>query len=184
MASSTQQEPVTVIVRRHVKEGRQDQYEALVQKLTEDARTVPGYLGTNIYRPAGMSREYTSVFRFDSLENLQVFEGSELRKTFLAEVAPHVEADAIWEKMTGLEFWFSPPPGTKVPQPSPFRMAILLIVVVYLLVLSIGWLVGQVLVDWPYPLRLLVTITVEVFLMTYILMPRLTRWLARWIYPG
>ena len=31
--------------------------------------------------------------------------------------------------------------------------------------------------------QLLTTITIEVFLMTYVLMPRLTRWLARWIYP-
>ena len=32
--------------------------------------------------------------------------------------------------------------------------------------------------------QLLTTITIEVFLMTYVLMPRLTRWLARWIYPA
>jgi hypothetical protein len=36
----------------------------------------------------------------------------------------------------------------------------------------------------PYPLRLLLTITIEVLLMTYWLMPQLTRRLARWIYPG
>jgi hypothetical protein len=35
----------------------------------------------------------------------------------------------------------------------------------------------------PQPVRLLATIVIEVFLMTYVLMPRLTRWLARWIYP-
>ena len=184
MHSDTQQEPVTVIVRRKVKAGHEERYEALVHELTKEAGSMAGYLGTNIYRPASTGQEYTSVFRFDTLENLKRFEGSELRSTFLREVVPHVEADATWERMTGLEFWFSPPPGTKVPQPSPFRMAILLIIVVYGLVLSIGWLVGQVLITWPYPLRLLVTIAIEVFLMTYFLMPRLTRWLARWIYPG
>ena len=56
--------------------------------------------------------------------------------------------------------------------------------VVYGLVLSIGTLVAQVLSTAPMPLRLLVTITIEVFLMTYVLMPRLTRALARWIYPS
>ncbi|MBX2818119.1 MAG: antibiotic biosynthesis monooxygenase [Rhodothermaceae bacterium] len=184
MQSDTQQEPVTVIVRRRVKIGHQERYEKLVHELTKEAGSMAGYLGTNIYRPENKGQEYTSVFRFDTVENLKQFEVSELRNTFLREVTPHVEADAIWERMTGLEFWFSPPPDTKVPQPSPFRMAILLIIVVYGLVLSIGWLVGQVLITWPYPLRLLVTIAIEVFLMTYLLMPRLTRWLARWIYPG
>ncbi len=58
-----------------------------------------------------------------------------------------------------------------------------MIVVVYGLVLSLGKLVGLVLAAAPAPLRLLVTIVIEVLLMTYVLMPRITRWLARWIYP-
>ena len=58
-----------------------------------------------------------------------------------------------------------------------------MIVVVYGLVLSIGQLVAAVLASAPGPVRLLVTIVIEVFLMTYVLMPRLTRALARWIYP-
>lgn len=178
-------EPVTVIVRRTVRSGHETEYEALLQQLTKEARDFRGYLGTSVQPPgAGGSREYTSVFRFDTLANLRLFEASDLNKRFLREVAPHVEADAIWERMTGLEFWFAPPPGTVIPQPSPFRMALLLIAVVYGLVLSIGWLVGFVLSGWPYPLRLFVTISVEVFLMTYLLMPRLTRWLASWIYPS
>lgn len=176
--------PVTVIVRRAVRPGHEAAYEIWLQRLTEAARTFPGYLGTNVQPPDPTGpREYTSVFRFDTLAHLQEFEASDLRRQFLEEVTPHVEADAVWERMTGLEFWFAPPSGTVVPQPSPFRMALLLIVVVYGLVLSIGWLVGQMLSAWPYPLRLLVTISIEVFLMTYVLMPRLTRWLARWIYP-
>jgi antibiotic biosynthesis monooxygenase (ABM) superfamily enzyme len=63
-------------------------------------------------------------------------------------------------------------------------MALLMILVVYGLVLSIGALVARVLGDAPAPLRLLVTIVIEVALMTWVIMPRLTRWLARWIYPA
>ena len=36
----------------------------------------------------------------------------------------------------------------------------------------------------PYPLRLLITIAIEVVIMTWWLMPWLTRRLARWIYPA
>jgi uncharacterized protein len=146
---------------------------------------VPGYLGTNIHRPASSSPgEYTSVFRFDSVENLKRFEESDSRHRALEQVAALVEADAVWRKFTGLEFWFTPPPGTVVPQPSRFRMALVMIGVVYGLVFSIGKLVALVLATAPMSLRLLVTITIEVFFMTYWLMPRLTRWLARWIYPS
>ncbi len=178
-------EPVTVVVRRSVKAGFESKYEDWLNRLTNDAKSLAGYLGAEFHRSATAGRrEYVSVFRFDNLANLEAFERSGLRQRYLAEVALFVEADAQWERMTGLEFWFSPPAHTKVPQPSPFRMSLLLIAVVFILVLMIGWSVDQILDAWPYPLRLLITITLEVFLMTYLLMPRLTRLFARWIYPN
>lgn len=46
------------------------------------------------------------------------------------------------------------------------------------------WPVGVLLAFWRSPIRQLVTIIIEVAVMTWVLMPRLTRWLARWIYPS
>jgi antibiotic biosynthesis monooxygenase (ABM) superfamily enzyme len=178
-------QPVTVVVTRRVKPGREAAYEAWLERLIREASALPGYLGTNVQRPAATGpREYTSVFRFDSVEHLRAFEDSDLRRRALAQVIDLVEADAVWNKVTGLELWFTPPAGTVVPQPIRFRMALVMIVVVYGLVLSIGTGVALVLRAAPMPLRLLATITIEVFFMTYVLMPRLTRWLARWIYPA
>lgn len=175
---------VTVVIKRKVRAGHEAAYEDCLRRLTEAARDQQGYLGADIHPPAKGKTVYTSVVRFDSLANLELFEGSELRRRFLEEVAPHVEEDAVWEKMSGLEFWFDPPAGAVIPQPSLFRMAILLTGVVFTLVLTIGGLVGLVIGHWPYPLRLLVTITIEVFFMTYFVMPRLTRALSKWIYPS
>lgn len=177
-------EPVTVVVTRCVKPGKEQAYEAWLQRLLDEAKALPGYLGTTVQRPPAGSREYTSVFRFDTVEHLRGFEGSELRRRALLEVIDLVEADATWNQLTGLELWFSAPPGTVAPQPSRFRMALVMIAVVYGLVLSLGSLVALVMGAAPQPLRLLVTITLEVFFMTYVLMPRLTRVLARFIYPA
>ena len=183
-AAATTSEPVTVVVTRRVKAGHEAAYEAWLADLTTRAKTLDGYLGTTIQKPApGAPRDYTSVFRFASVETLRAFEASDLRREALAAVLPHVEADAVWQTQTGLEFWFTPPPGTVVAQPSRFRMALVLIVTVFTLVLSIGRVVGLVIGEAPQPVRLFVTIVIEVFLLTYVVMPRLTRVLARWIYP-
>lgn len=177
-------EPVTVVVRRRVKPARAKEYEAWLDRLIAAASGLPGYRGAEVQPPSGDGPSvYTSVFRFESLATLDAFEGSELRRRALAEVADLVEEDAAWSRLTGLELWFSPPPGTVVPQPSRFRMALVMIVVVYALVLSLGQLVTKVMGGVAAPLRLLVTLVLEVFLMTYVVMPRLTRLLARWIYP-
>ena len=179
---------VTVIIRRRVRPGAEAAYEAWLQALQTDARRLPGYLGVTTQRPApGGPREYVSAVRFDSLANLHAFERSDLRREHLARLGDWVEGDAAWEAMTGLEFWFSPPPGTVVPQPSRPRMALVMVAMVFTLVLVIGSAVNAVFAglpfETPYPLRLLVTIAIEVVLMTWWLMPLVTRRLARWIYP-
>jgi len=180
---------VTVVITRRVKQGREADYEAWLARFQAEARGLPGYLGVTTQRPApGGPREYISVIRFATLADLRAFETSDLRARHLAQVGELVEADAMWQHMTGLEFWFTPPSGTVVPQPSRPRMALLMIGVVFGLVLSIGALVNagtaRLPVQVPYALRLLLTITIEVLLMTYWLMPRLTKRLARWIYPS
>jgi antibiotic biosynthesis monooxygenase (ABM) superfamily enzyme len=182
-------EPVTVIIRRRVRPGREAAYEAWLQRLQADARMLQGYLGVTTQRPASTGpREYVSAVRFDSLQSLQAFEASEMRARHLTEVAPLVQGDAVWERLTGLEFWFSAPPGTLVPQPSRHRMGLVMVAVVFTLVLVIGSAVNAAFAalpfQTPYPMRLLVTISIEVVLMTYWLMPVLTRRLARWIYPS
>jgi uncharacterized protein len=177
-------EPVTVVVTRQVKAGCEVAYEAWLSNLLREVADLPGYLGTTVHRPPPTGpRKYTSVFRFDSVAHLRAFEDSALRHRALAAVSALVEEDAAWTRLTGLEFWFTAPVGTVVPQPSRVRMALLMIIVVYALVLSIGQLVALALGDAPAPLRLLVTIVIEVALMTWVIMPRLTRWLSRWIYP-
>ncbi len=181
-------EAVTVIIRRRVKLGCEAQYEAWLQALQADARQLRGYLGVTTQRPAPAGpREYVSAVRFDALENLQAFERSDLRQRHLAQLGDWVEGDAAWEQLTGLELWFAAPPGTVVPQPSRPRMALVMVVMVFTLVLVIGSAVNAVFAqlpfETPYPLRLLLTIVVEVVLMTWWLMPLVTRRLARWIYP-
>jgi antibiotic biosynthesis monooxygenase (ABM) superfamily enzyme len=182
-------QPVTAVVTRRVKPGCETAYEAWLAQLQHDARDLPGYLGVTTQRPAAAGpREYVSVIRFRRIEDLRAFEASPLRLDALRRVAPLVDADAVWQTMTGLEFWFTPPAGTVVPVPSRGRMALLMIGVVFGLVLSIGTVVNLAADRLPFPLpapvRLLTTISLEVLLMTYWLMPRLTRALAGWIYPA
>lgn len=131
-------DPVTIVVRRKVRPGREKDYEAWLERLTrEAAERFPGYLGAEFHRPASADGEYRSVFRFDSLEHLDAF-----------------------ERMTGLEFRFDPPPGTVVPQPIPHRMALVLVTVVFCLVLILNLTPGPLMTGWPLVLRVLVAVTI------------------------
>ncbi len=175
-------EGVTVVVTRRVKAGREADYEAWLARLVEKVKHMPGYLGITVQRPAeGAPREYTCIYRFENLDALRAFENSAERKESLAEVGGLVESDATWEKLTGLETWFTAPPGA--PSPSRLRMAIVMIAVVYAFVLVLGPFVSLFIPRAPFELRLFIAIAIEIMLMTYVVMPRITRWLAPWIYP-
>ncbi len=180
------QEPVTVVVTRRVRPGHDADYEQWLRRINHEAIAFTGYLGTEVHPPApdAVVREYTNVFRFDSVAHLKAFEHSEVRQRYLSEVVNYVEADATWHETAGFEFWFTPPKGTVVAKPSRFRMACITIVVLYVMIMTVGQALGFYFGFVPLALRTLLILTVQVLLMTYIVMPRVTRALARWIYPG
>ncbi|WP_430448151.1 antibiotic biosynthesis monooxygenase [Rhodophyticola sp.] len=175
-------DPVTVVARRHLKPGSEAIYEDWLSRLTDAAATLPGYLGAEFHRPDIPDAPYTSVFRFDTPDNLAAFEASGLRARFLAEIAPHVQGDAVWDRLTGLEIWFEAPKGAPLPQPNALRMALVLVAVVFLLVLALNLALAPVIGGWPLAPRLLLTVILQVFLMTYVIMPRVTKALGAWIY--
>ena len=53
----------------------------------------------------------------------------------------------------------------------------------YPAVTAIFFVFGDVLALLPLPLRTLLVTSSVMVLMTYVLMPRMTRWFARWLYP-
>ena len=175
---------VTIVVRQKVKPGREAEYEAWLKRMTEGASAkFHGYIDVCFHRPANLGETYRQIFRFDSVEQLEEFERSKSRADMLAEGAKLFEVDPTFERMTGLEFWFDPPKGTKVPQPSPHRMALVMIAVVFTMILILSTIIAALTPSWPHPDRLLLTVTIQVCLMTYLVMPKLTPLIAGFVYP-
>lgn len=174
--------PLTVIATRKVRPGREEAYEAWLAEIHAETRGFPGYLGAHVVRPApGAEREYTNILRFDSLAALRAWEESETRRAWLARLpADAVEGDARLTRREGMELWITPQTQAA---PVRWRMAMVVIAVVYSLILILSPIVGFVAAKLPFQGRLFLTVTIEVFLMTYVVMPRVTRWLEGWLFP-
>ena len=174
--------PVTVVVSRTAKPGREKDYEAFLQGVTAASRRFPGHLGANVLHAAG-SRDYTIVFRFDTVAHLQAWEESEERAAWLAKVDDLCELESRHvDKLTGMETWFQLP-GRTVKPPPKHKMAVVSWVAAFPIVQVMSTLVVPRL-DFLPPLGRGVVMSVTmVLLMTYVVMPRLTKLLARWLYP-
>jgi len=173
--------PVTVSIARKVIAGREADYENWVKGITAEALRYPGHMGVNVIRPTSASREYVTIFRFDTYQHQQDWESSALRGHWLEQLTGIVEGPDSVRKDSGMEFWFSLP-ELPAAHPSPHKMALVLFVVVYTLIVLINLTLGPLMVDWPYLARVFLAVFLQVTLMTYLVMPRVTRLLKPWLY--
>lgn len=181
---SRENPPVTAVASRRVKPGREDEFEAWVSGILSEANGFPGYLGSEVIRPSGPEDdEYRIVFRFDQESNLHAWETSEERRRWLRESRPLLQEEEKVNVLTGLETWFTLPSKPGEPPPPRYKMAVVTWLGVFPVVTVIFSVFGRWLEMMPTLLRTLVFTVVMVTLMTYVIMPRMTRLFSFWLYP-
>jgi len=174
--------PVTVTISRRVKPGFEDLYERWITDISAIARTYPGHMGVNVVRPAGDRKDYVIIFRFDSYVHLEAWENSEERARWVEKIADWVEGETTIQRVTGLEFWFTLPEVPVAKPPSPHKMALVVGFIVFCLVLLVSTVAGEWLSTLPLVARAAIVAVFQVTIMTYIIMPRVTRLLRPWLY--
>jgi antibiotic biosynthesis monooxygenase (ABM) superfamily enzyme len=178
-------DPVTYIIRRRVKPERQAEFEAWLTGINQAATEFEGRLGVNVIRPTDpATADYVIIWRFNCYANLKKWEDSPVRQEWLDKSWQLTEGTPDIQKLTGLEFWFTPPPGTAAANPPPrYKMAIVVMLGLYPLVLALRLILTPWLEPFPDPIKTLIIVIIAVLIMTYFLIPLLTRLLARWLYP-
>jgi hypothetical protein len=173
---------VTVTVARRVAPGRAAEFENWYDGIIGAASRFPGFLGSGILRPHAMDRDWHVVYRFADAASLRRWEESAERAQWLARAEDFVE-DTKEQRVSGLETWFSLP-GRTAPAPPRWKMFLVTLAAIVPLVLLMNLLVLPVLTDWPLVARVLVFSGTLTGLMTWVVMPRLTRLFRRFLYPS
>jgi len=175
--------PVTVSIARKIKPGVEREYEAWEKAIIKEASSFPGYMGTSFIKPNSTSQDkYIIIYRFDSYEHACKWEDSQIRLEWLEKVEPMLIGEAEKQRKTGLEVWFELP-EIEVAKPAPrYKMAIVLTVTLYFLSVGLNILLRPILKDVPLPINILVILVINVILMTWVIMPKLTFWLRNWLY--
>jgi antibiotic biosynthesis monooxygenase (ABM) superfamily enzyme len=173
---------VTVVISQLVKAGKENAYEAWIKNITSVSRTYTGHLGTNIIRPQpGMGSEYTVIFRFDCYENLKIWMLSSDREYWLTQLKDLVESDPHIQQINGLSAWFSLP-GQPLKTPPRYKTALLTWGVVYILINLLSTFIVPLLRSLPPLIISLIVTGMMVGLLTYVIMPRVSRLFSSWLY--
>jgi uncharacterized protein len=191
--------PVTVIVTRTAKRDKIKEFEEWMDGITHEAMKFEGHMGVNVIRPAELSNpEYVIIFRFNTFENLAKWENSETRREWLAKSKEVAEGEPQVEKQTGLEFWFTPrsrsggiegdkastttTTTTTAPiAPPRYKMAIVITIIISILVSTLLPQIRQLTTGLHVHISTLIGVSTMVLLMTYVIMPSVTRLLGPWL---
>jgi uncharacterized protein len=140
----------------------------------------PGFLGAGILRPGHVGQDWHVVYRFDSAAHLSDWERSPVRSASLAGAENLMETTAV-RRVSGLETWFALP-GHGAPAPPKWKMFVTSLSGIYVLQLVANAALGPLVGSWAEPAQLATFACIVTAAMTWIVMPRLARLLARWLY--
>lgn len=174
--------PVTVLVTRKPLPGKEAEFEDYIAGITQAAMRYPGHMGANVFRPNKPDGTYRIVFKFDRRSNLERWENSAERAEWHA-IADTVSQPRKVETITGLEAWFTLPDCAINVHPPKYKMAFLVWLGVFFLVTLFSYLIGPLIGDWPLLGRVFATTVFVVPVLTYLVLPFLTRLFSRWLYP-
>jgi len=183
--SESLSEPITALIVRTVRQDRLQDFEDWIGGMNQIARKFKGFLGVNIIRPVNSAHlEYVIIVRFDDYENLRSFMTSTEREDYLRKSEPMTVGELSVQEMSGMESFFTLPETQKVSiAPPKYKMAILTILVLYPTLLGLSTLIAFIFHGFPRPLLILITLIVLVPIMTYFIMPWVTRLFRFWLYP-
>ena len=174
---------VTAVITHRVRPGREAGYEEWIKGIGADARSFNGYLGAHILRPElGVTADYVIVVQFDTCEHLEAWMQSQTRQAWVERVKPLIREQESIKVLTGLESWFQLPGHPPQAAPKRYKQAILVWIGVVSISQLVSPLVSTLLASWPEMLRVPLSMGITVALLTYWVMPFLTRCCKGWLF--
>lgn len=191
---STTPGPVTVSITRRVSPEDELLMRAWADAGTQMANHFPGFLGSGWVRPSTGSHDWHMLYRFDSRESLRVWEESTERTRWLA-AGTNLVQDTRIEHRTGIEGWFDEPEERAVddmladgveapaapPPPPRWKQMCIIWLAFFPTSVALTYASAGFTRDWLPVFRVLLTTLVATPLMTYLILPRVTKLFQPWL---
>ncbi len=172
--------PIHVAITRRAKPGCEPELEQALREFFQASFTHGGMLGaTMIVPPPGSdSREFGILRTFANEKERDAFYESSMFKEWRLRAKPLTEGEPIYRQLHGLEAWFRSP-GAPPPR---WKMAFATFLGVFPTAMILSLTVGQAIKAWPFIFSNIVFNVCMVALLTWVVMPPITRVLDKWLH--
>ncbi len=195
--ADTDAHPITVAIERRIDPTRTAEATSWMQAGTDLATAFPGFLGSGWVRAGEDSDLWYMLYRFRDIATLEGWETSSQRQWWLDSGRPFAREERV-ERRTGIEGWFdasfgsvlAPADATTSPVQHPvpaapprWKQAVTIWVGFFPTNLLASWLLGFIpgFTEVPLVLRVLATTVMLTPVMTYAVLPWVTRLLRPWL---
>jgi antibiotic biosynthesis monooxygenase (ABM) superfamily enzyme len=173
-------ETATAVFVRRVKPGREHEYERLAAEMMAVSEQFEGQLASTLLHEAG-APSYTLVYSFTDQGSLRRFVDSPARLQISAEADEFSERHERIPEPTGLETWFALPGRPTMKPPPRWKMWLTSLIALYPLVVGFQEWLAPPLRRVPLLLRSAILPLILLTLMTYFVMPVVTRLVRSWL---
>ncbi len=178
-ALAEEHDPVTAVASFRVAPGNEHRYAEFHERLVERLSAFPGFLRSELFEPVeGVQDDTVVVFSFDSRSHLDRWLESDERRTMLAEIDDSIEGDRTLNVVGGFGGWFGGPGSAEVKR---WKQALVVLVALFPTALLLGTLRSWLLPDLSFVPAVLLSNVLGVIILSWLLMPFLTRLLADWL---
>lgn len=159
-------------------------YEEWLKDIIPVAGAFDGHRSVSIIRPHGDNKSYTIILHFESIPKLNLWLDSQERKELIDKVKPLLKKEESVKVEAGFEFWFTPEESKKIAP--AYKQFLVTSSAIYPLTLLVPMLLSYVFNYTGMPesqiFKGLLSVFMIVGLMVYIIMPRYTRLISKWLY--
>ncbi|MEX2655284.1 MAG: antibiotic biosynthesis monooxygenase [Acidimicrobiia bacterium] len=168
---------VTAVMSQRVRPDAWEEFRRAHAEISLAMRDFDGFLSCELAEPVpGVQDDHVVLFAFDSRQNLDRWLQSEERRQVLRLIEPLIEGERTLNVVGGFAGWFD-----VGREPARWKQAVTVLIALYPTTLFLGWIQRGLLPDAPWIPALFVSNVVGIAILTWLLMPAVTRLLSRWL---
>jgi len=185
-ATVTTKEGATALITHHVREGKEESYKDWLDRVASACQSHTGYLDMHVIKPVpGVTETHSIMLRFDTQKHLDQWLESDACQSLIEKVQPILGQNEDIYIKSGLDFWFTPK-GAKAQLPNCWKQFLVTWSAIYPISLIFELIVTPSLNYFQLPNNLYVSSFIvtglSVWAMVYVVMPRYTRLVQRWLF--
>lgn len=169
-------DPVTAVASFRLRPDAAPELPGFYRRLVHELASFDGFLQCDLFEPVpGVQHDTVIVFAFDTRSHLDVWLESPERSDLLATLDPYLDSERVLNVVGGFGGWFGPGAVRR------WKQASIVLLALFPTSLLIGALRREWLPEIPFVLGVFVSNVIGIAILTWVLMPWLTRIFDRWL---